>query len=200
MAEQLTYLVTPNFTFRPYVGPIRLGSLIADPTRPHRVLTSVDAETLATKYPRVESVPAYNHEVLRGTKSSVSAAVWARFLQTVSASISGENSKENIRNCTMDELLTEYFVEDPAEEEIQARIAEPKVRTVMKAQGFLGGKPVYMINGIKIAKKLVVKQEGARSISGVLEQVDLLQHLSVMWRLELSLKGVVKQLGTTRRI
>src|SRR4051812_19876255 len=118
MPQPKTYFLAPNFTFKPYTGPIHLGSLIADPFRPHRVLTTVDEEALKTRYPRVERLAEYERSVGRTTDHSISIALWAHFLQTVNSGVSGERSSYKMTDYSMESLETEYFVGDPDEAEI----------------------------------------------------------------------------------
>lgn len=68
----------------------------------------------------------------------------------------------------MDSLETEYFVSDPDQAEIEARVAEPRVRAVMAASGIGFRQPVYMITGIRIAKGFSASTEsGKRNAVGV---------------------------------
>ncbi|KAK3629306.1 hypothetical protein LTR56_013035 [Elasticomyces elasticus] len=169
MADRKTYLVVPNFTFRPYTGSIRLGSIVADPTRPHRILSTVDEHVLAQRYPRIEKVPETANEVTRDASASVSGAVWARFLQVAQTEISGQWSTTRVKKYTMDRMDTEYFVFDPEPGEVEARVAEKAVRKVLRGEGSWARKPVYMVNGVKIAKGLVVNDVTLGSTSGKLE-------------------------------
>ena len=158
MAHQLTYLIAPNFHFIPHTGSIRLGSLLADPCRPHRVLTTIEPSELPDKYPNVEKVFECNHEVTRRGSRDISEALWAKFLDTASGKISGQHGVESLKEYTIDELQTEYFRFDPDMEVLQARVAHQKVQAYMKGS-FGRKKPVYMIDGVKIAKGLVAKHE-----------------------------------------
>ncbi|KAJ4024605.1 hypothetical protein NW752_003169 [Fusarium irregulare] len=151
MAQQPTYLLAPNFTFKPRGGPIALGNIIADPFRPHRVLTTIDEAARAARYPRIETFAELDRTIARGSGHDVAVAVWAQFLQGVGASLSGDRAVEKSTEYTMDKLETEYFVQDPGQAEIEARVKEQKVRGVMA--GTVGHRqPVYMITALKIAK------------------------------------------------
>ncbi|RFN45481.1 hypothetical protein FIE12Z_10243 [Fusarium flagelliforme] len=151
MAQQPTYLLAPNFTFKPRSGPIALGNIIADPFRPHRVLTAIDEAARAARYPRIETFAELDRTIARGSGHDVAVAVWAQFLQGVVASLSGDRAVQKSSEYTMDALETEYFVGDPDQAEIEARVKEPRVRAVMA--GSLGFRqPVYMITAVKIAK------------------------------------------------
>lgn len=160
MAQQPTYLLAPNFHFKPGTGPIALGNIIADPLRPHRALTIVDAGTLKAIYPRVETITDYDRSMTRRTSRDVSMAVWAQFVQTVSAKVSGERGISVHTNYTMDALETAYFVTDPQFEEIEARLKNPRVQAVLKAGSIPGlRQPVYMVTGLMVAKGFAARQE-----------------------------------------
>jgi hypothetical protein len=153
MAQQPTYLLAPNFTFKPRGGPIALGNIIADPFRPHRVLTAIDEAARAARYPRIETFAELDRTIARGSGHDVAVAVWAQFLQGVGASLSGDRAVQKSSEYTMDTLETEYFVQDPDQAEIEARVKEPRVRAVMAGSGRLGFRqPVYMVTALKIAK------------------------------------------------
>lgn len=171
MAQQPTYLLAPNFTFKPRSGPIALGNIIADPFRPHRVLTAIDEAARAARYPRIETFAELDRTIARGSGHNVAVAVWAQFLQGVGASLSGDRAVEKSSEYTMDTLETEYFVQDPDQAEIEARVKEPRVRDAMA--GTLGlRQPVYMVTSLKIAKgfsasTVTGKRKGAGVEAGI---------------------------------
>jgi hypothetical protein len=166
MATQLTYLIAPNHRFRAHDGPIRLGYLIADPTRPHRALSELPDSTLKDKYPQIERVPETKHDVTRGAGSSLGGSVFARFAQVVKLEISGSKTSERESSYTMDGLQTEYFLKDPDDTEIQSRISEPRVKSYMQPKPWLPRKPVYMVSGIMIAQGLVLRSSRNESQQG----------------------------------
>jgi len=55
--------------------------------------------------------------------------------------------------------VTEYFISNPKQTEIKARIAEPRVRAVIKAKGLAFRQPVYIITKLKITKGFAGKRE-----------------------------------------
>ncbi|KAF5700461.1 hypothetical protein FMUND_14319 [Fusarium mundagurra] len=172
MAQQPTYLLAPNFTFKPRSGPIALGNIIADPFRPHRVLTAIDEAARAARYPRIETFAELDRTIARGSGHDVAVAVWAQFLQGVGASLSGDRAIEKSSEYTMDALETEYFVGDPDQAEIEARVKEPRVRAVMASSGLGFRQPVYMVTAVKIAKgfsasTVTGKRKGAGVEAGV---------------------------------
>ncbi|RGP78856.1 hypothetical protein FLONG3_3055 [Fusarium longipes] len=173
MAQQPTYLLAPSFTFKPN-GPIALGNIIADPFRPHRVLTAIDETVLSDRYPRIEAFAELDRTIARGSAHDVAVAVWAEFLQTVGGSLSGDRGLHQSSEYTMDALETRYFVTDPDQTEIEARVKDPRVRKVLAGSGFVLRQPVYMITAIKIAKGLTVsKATGNRKAAGISSGVPI---------------------------
>ncbi|KAJ9151783.1 Aldehyde dehydrogenase, conserved site [Pleurostoma richardsiae] len=150
MASKPTYLLVPNFTFKPENGPIALGNIIADPTRPHRVLSPLQVASLS-RYPRVERFTEYDSRMARDSSRDMSLALWTQFLQGVTAKISGARGGSAVSEYTMDALETIYFISDPSHEEIVARVKEPRVQAAIRS-GLGRRSPVYMVSGLKIAK------------------------------------------------
>ncbi|KAL9618680.1 MAG: hypothetical protein Q9160_006647 [Pyrenula sp. 1 TL-2023] len=170
MAQRPSYLLAPNFHFKPGTGPIALGSIIADPLQPHRAVTSVDEATLRTAYPRVEKITDENRSITRGSNRNVSMAVWAQFVQVVSAKLSGEHSISLRTNYAAEAMETQYFVTDPTLDVIKTRIESPRVQAVIKASGLPGFRhPVYMVTGLVIAKGFTILKEKGRNVGGGVE-------------------------------
>lgn len=170
MARQKTYILAPNFRFKPQSGPIALGNLITDPLRPHRALTAIDADSLEAKYPRIETITEQDHALNRATSHDVSMGVWTQFVQTVGAKISGQRNSTAQTTYTMDSLETMYFITDPSLEEIEARLKVPRVQGFVKASSFPGlRKPVYMVTGLMIAKGFAAREETGKSTGAQVE-------------------------------
>lgn len=170
MAQQPTYILSPNFHFKPGTGPIELGNIISHPLRPHRALTTVDAATLQKNYPPVETFIDYERSITRGRRRDVSISLWAEFLQTVSGKVSGGRGSDIQSNYTMDCLETMYFVADPPLEEIQARLKAPRVQAVIKAGRIPGFRtPVYMVTGLMIARGFTADIENNKRRNGGIE-------------------------------
>lgn len=169
MAPQRTWFLVSNFSHKPNTGPIALGSIIADPFRPHRVLSAVDAEALATRYPSLEKTTNLDHKISRSTGREISTSVWTRYLQFIGGSLSGNLSQEDSENYAMDALETVCFVADPSLVEIEARMKESRVKAVTKSGAFAGIRhPVYLVSGIMIAKGLAISREaGQRQRAGI---------------------------------
>ncbi|KAM0244884.1 hypothetical protein ACHAQJ_010699 [Trichoderma viride] len=160
MAQQLTYLLAPSFRFKPGTGPIALGNIIADPLRPHRALTTVEAETLKREYPRVETITDHNRNMTRSNSLNFSTAVWSQFLQKISAKMSCERGANLQTAYTMGALETAYFVTDPPLDVIEMRLKAPRVQAVIKSSSIPGFRhPVYMVTGLMVARGFAVVQE-----------------------------------------
>lgn len=167
MAQQPTYILAPNFHFKPGTGPIALGNIISHPLRPHRALTTIDEATLHKIYPRIETITDYERTMTRGGQHGISMSLWAEFLQTVSGKISGGRGSDVQSNYTMESLETMYFVTDPPLEEIQARLKAPRVQAVTKASRMPGLRtPVYMVTGLMIAKGFTADVENNKHRNG----------------------------------
>ncbi|KAK5003850.1 hypothetical protein LTR28_009669, partial [Elasticomyces elasticus] len=147
MAQVKTYLLAPNFTFQPG-GPIALGNIIADPSDPTYVLSYLDT---AVSNPEIVSTTELEHNISRSRGGSAHASVWAQFLQTASANISSQGSKDVITRYTTSALETRYFKVYPTDEDVKERIKAEKVQAAIKA-GLFGDQPVYMVTGVKIAR------------------------------------------------
>lgn len=152
MALVKTYLLAPNFTFKPG-GPIALGNILANPLRPHRVLSALDPN--ASFKPEVEIVLDYDYKTTRGKGHGAKLSLWAQFLQTVSAKISAEKDVDALSKYTIDCLETRYFKVGPSVDEVAARLNVPRVQAALRSSIFnlLGtSRPLYIITGLKIAK------------------------------------------------
>lgn len=161
-----TYLLSPKFYFK-RDGPIALGSIVADPFRPHLVLTAVDAGTLAERYPRVETFTDFDQNLMSSQGTGASVSAWLEFLQTASAKIGLAREKHRLDQYTMAQLETEYFLEFPSEEEIKSRVKVDRVRETIKASRLPGARqPVYMVTGRKLAKGFSALHESGKQTSG----------------------------------
>lgn len=155
----LTYILAPSFHFKPGTGPIALGNIVTDPLRPHRALTTVDANLLRETYPRVETYTSRDRSMTHEAHHDLAMSVWGQFLNTISAKVSGGSGANLHSEYTMDTLETVYFVGDPPHEEIEARVRSPRVKAVMKRGRRLKRKPIYMVTGIMVAKGFAAVQE-----------------------------------------
>lgn len=164
MAQIKTYLLAPNFTYKPS-GPIQLGSIIADPLRPTKTLSSKLADSTA---PAVETVIEYDHVLSQGRERSVRTGLWAHFLQSVvGGGVNASRDAEASTTYQIDRLETKYLRDLPSETELRTRLDEPRVRAVISASRVFGRHaPVYMVSGLKIARGLRVADVKKRTIGG----------------------------------
>lgn len=169
MAVELTYLLSPKFYFK-RDGPIALGSIVADPFRPHLVLTAVDAASLAEHYPKIERFTDFDQNLTSSQGTGASVSVWLEFMQAASAKIGLAREKHRLDEYTMTSLETEYFLEFPSAEEIKSRVKVDRVRETIKASGFPGTRqPVYMVTGRKLAKGFSAVHESGKQTSSEAE-------------------------------
>jgi hypothetical protein len=145
---QPSFLLAPNFHFG-RDGPIKLGSIIADPFTPQRYLTTLSENSNLTKYTVQDSAPTFTSSSNR----SKAISAWANLLEVASAKAAASCSNGVEAVYTMKALETVYFDPNEIGAEIQERVKDGVVRDVLK--GNLGGSPVYMITGLKIAKGFV---------------------------------------------
>lgn len=168
--EQRTYILAPNFRIKPSSGTIALGSIVADPLRAHRALTTVEDGRLATEYPRIEKFSEHERNISRSESGELSMAIWAQFVQTISAKVSGSRGLSHESNYSMNTLETTYFVTDPKLKEIESRINTPRIKAIVNP-GWLPGqrKPVYMVTGIMVAKGFTANRQRSKHHSGEVE-------------------------------
>ncbi|KAK4461487.1 hypothetical protein QBC42DRAFT_297692 [Cladorrhinum samala] len=165
--SQPTFLLAPKLSFKPTDAALQLGNIVSDPLRPHRILTSVDAVAFTdrSRYPPIETSADISRSITRGKGTDVSVAVWARFVEFLTAGVSGNTATHVSATYSADSLVTERFARDPGPEEIAVRVSEPRVRSILRGNYFSRPRPVYMITGRIIAKGLEVSSEAAQMTS-----------------------------------
>lgn len=165
--SQPTFLLAPKLSFKPSDTALQLGNIVSDSRRPHRILTSLDPLALAdrSRYPPIETSTDISRAITRGKGRDVSVAIWARFVEFLNAGVSGHAAAHVSAAYTAESLVTERFAQDPYPDEIAVRVAEPRVRCILKGNYFSRAQPVYMITGRIIAKGLVVSNEATQLTS-----------------------------------
>lgn len=168
--EQRTYILAPNFRIKPSSGAIALGSIIADPLRAHRALTTVEDDRLAKDYPRIAKFSEHECNITRSDSGELSMAVWAQLIQMISAKVSGSRGTSHESNYSMDTLETTYFITDPNLEEIESRVNAPRIKAIVNP-GWRPSqrKPVYMVTGVMVAKGFAANRQRNRQHSGEVE-------------------------------
>ncbi|KAF2851861.1 hypothetical protein T440DRAFT_467122 [Plenodomus tracheiphilus IPT5] len=156
-----TYLLAPNFTFEPD-GPLRIGSIIADPLRPTKILHSFQTNPTIAKHVDLDGCYA------RTDSRAVHGEIWAQFLQTASLDLHIDVSQDVQTQYTMDSLITLRLKEDPTDEEATNLVQHPKIKATINA-GLTGSAPVYMITGLKIAKGFKMVRRSERFQEGIFQ-------------------------------
>jgi hypothetical protein len=96
----------------------------------------------------------------------VSLNIWAKFLEVANASIKGDASHRIFESYGKADHEIHYFVEPFTRATAEAITSLPDVKRHIEA-GIFGKKPVYVVSGLRIAKKsFTVKKEVGGSVSG----------------------------------
>lgn len=153
-----TYFLAPNWNCHPG-DQLAIGNIIVNPLKPHRPLTKADpAHTFRISTPSREK----NWKLSVETATTLTASLWAVFLEKININISANRERIKDSHFTMSALETTYLLEDPSPEQIKARCNDPAVKDFMRLDSVLC-KPVYMISGLKVAKDF--KLQGENSLS-----------------------------------
>jgi hypothetical protein len=151
-----TYLLAPNWTFRPG-GPIALGNIIANPFKPHIVLTKPDPDT---PQPKTTTVTETDWRLVDGGGLTLSLGLWANFLESIQVKL-GIDRRTNLKSeYSAETLETTYFEDGITTDHVRDRAKDPIITTLM-TPGSIMSKPVYMVTGIKVAKGFRLSAEAA---------------------------------------
>ncbi|KAK1242346.1 hypothetical protein MKX07_000332 [Trichoderma sp. CBMAI-0711] len=148
-----TYLVAPNWTYRPD-GAIALGNIVLDPFRPQQVL-SKPTKPLPETETSLELNWMHATEKLR----SINVGIWTRMFERLGHKLGPKRNRGQKIVIYMKALETIYFKEMPSMEEIQERVNEEQVRSIL-SRGSIFRCPVYMVTGVKIARGFQIVHEG----------------------------------------
>lgn len=151
-----TYLLAPNWSFRPN-GRIALGNVVVDPFRPHRTVLKADPN----KPLPTDETTEKNWKLSLETATNFNVSLWTKFLEKIDVAASAHRERIKNGHFTMKELVTVALKDDPSDKEISALCNDPNVKEFMKLDSVLC-KPVYMITGLKIAKKFALKGENSK--------------------------------------
>ncbi|KAF9870214.1 hypothetical protein CkaCkLH20_12300 [Colletotrichum karsti] len=157
-----TYLLAPNWNYQ-LDGPIALGSIVADPFKPHRPLSK---PTTDAPIPKTEHSVEHNWKTETEKLRDVNVSLWAQVLNIANLNIGARRSKTTTITFEMSQLDTVYFGEDPSSENIALRARDARVKTALKiGNRFLRG-TVYMVSGLKIARGFKLTQSNATERGG----------------------------------
>ncbi|RSL66888.1 hypothetical protein CEP51_012728 [Fusarium floridanum] len=149
-----TYFLSPNWNFPPG-GRIAIGNIIRNPLKPHLFLTKGGGQPTTSSLER-------RWRLSLETATTKSLTLWGTFLEKIRLGTTAQQDRIKNGKFTMESLETIYLSEDPSPEEIKARCNDPLVREYMRLDSLLCS-PVYMVTGIKVAKRF--KLEGEKSSS-----------------------------------
>ncbi|WYZ37656.1 hypothetical protein EsH8_II_001162 [Colletotrichum jinshuiense] len=158
-----TYILAPNFTYKPN-GPIQLGSIVIDPFRPAKSLSTLKSP------PNFETVVEREHELSRENSRSLNLSIWASFIEAVSSNAGISRSSEGTQTFSIEELETRYLATEILDNDLELlkRLKEPRVMAAIKS-GLFSNAPVYLITGVKVARGLTVRHGTGRSAGGSME-------------------------------
>ncbi|KAF2227151.1 hypothetical protein BDZ85DRAFT_257345 [Elsinoe ampelina] len=156
---QPTYLLAPNFTLHPG-GSLALGSIIEDPFRPTQVRSKLTSQPKIVTHTETETSSS------RSGGKSFHSSIFAQFLATATANLSGDVSKTTSDKYEMESLETSYFDPEITNEEATALVRDDaKVRASING-GRFGRRPVYVVSGLKVAKAFRYNIEVSTSKGG----------------------------------
>ncbi|KAH0490781.1 hypothetical protein TgHK011_002233 [Trichoderma gracile] len=151
--QDATYLVAPNWTYLPG-GSIALGNIVFDPFRPQHVLSK------QTKpLPETETAMEYNWKLETEKLRSVNVGIWTRMFDQLRVKLRPMRNRSQKMTIYMKALETVYFKELPSKAEIQERVNEEEIRSILHRDSIFRY-PVYMVTGIKIARGFQLVHEG----------------------------------------
>ncbi|RYO92387.1 hypothetical protein DL766_000357 [Monosporascus sp. MC13-8B] len=162
LVENPTYILAPNWTFVPG-GPIALGNVIADPSRPHIVLKK-PPKNPATQ-PSVQQVSEKNWRLHLSSQLNLSASLWAQFVELVGLKLGASHGRHARASYSMRELETVYYVEMPDSAFVKELIKDPAVHELMRLDNPFS-RPVYMVTGLKISRGFVLSVDKSGDNSG----------------------------------
>lgn len=142
---QKTFFLAPNFTLHPG-GALALGSVIADPSRPTKILSALPNP------PETDTHVEFDRSLSRQDGTTFHGKTFASFLTSASANLGGEVSKSALSKYDMDSMATVYFKRDVTDDEVtELVLKDSKVRAAINS-GLFGKQPVYVVTGLKVAK------------------------------------------------
>lgn len=159
-----TWFLPPDFTFTPE-GPIKLGTVIAHPSRPTLVLASLPGDS-GIILPKESTIIELNHSHEKSTSRSVSLNILMKFFEVATASAKAEASLKTFESYGIVDHEIRFFVDPFTPSTATAITTLPDVKKHID-KGIFGKKPVYIVTGLRIAKRsFKVKKEIEGNLSG----------------------------------
>lgn len=153
-----TYFLVPGWDFP--IGSIQLGSIIANPSFPHRSFIENDAISIDTK---VHLSDKYDFSTTLDKSKSNKFGLWAQFLQIfgLGAEASVSFDKGSIDTYAFEHMQTSWFL--PSRSFVTACVKNTNVVDFLEQTNFR--KPLYIITGLKMvegASVTTVNNKGRR--------------------------------------
>jgi len=162
LVQNPTYLLAPNWTFPPG-GPIDLGNIIADPFRPHLVLTRPASDG---PQPSIQKVRETDWQLQVDSGLNLTVGLWAKFVDNVGAKIRLQYKHRLGSDYSMVALETVYYTDMPTLAQVQERVKDPDIHELLRLDN-LFSRPVYMVTGLKIARGFRLSSKSSSSDGGV---------------------------------
>lgn len=140
-----TYFLVPGWDFP--IGSIQLGSIIANPSFPHRSFTENDAISIDTK---VHLSDKYDFSTTLDKSKSNKFGLWAQFLQIfgLGAEASVSFDKGSIDTYAFQHMQTSWFL--PSRAFVGGCVKNTNVVDFLEQTNFR--KPLYIITGLKMVE------------------------------------------------
>ncbi|KAF3406267.1 hypothetical protein DPV78_000394 [Talaromyces pinophilus] len=161
-----TWFLPPDFTFTSE-GPIKLGTILAHPSRPTLVLASLLGES-GIILPEESIIVESNHSHEKFTSRSGSLNVWAKFLEMASGSLSTTAGRSFVESYSAVDHEIHSLASPLTSSTAAAIIALPNVKKYIDS-GIFGKKSVYIVTALRIANdSFKVMKEVASNFSGAI--------------------------------
>ncbi|WYZ34585.1 hypothetical protein EsH8_I_000861 [Colletotrichum jinshuiense] len=168
MSEPKTYFILRNTDYKPD-GLIQIGQLIADPRTPYRRIAP-PFKPLPAENLHLSCKKDWSLEKSKGKEGEF--GVFAHFLTAITAETSAHASRDITQSWTAATLETAFLElgEDTDSPYVKASVKEAAVQKWLKREKFLK-KVIYMVTGVKIAKKPGEASYGVSRTTGVAAKV-----------------------------
>ncbi|KAJ1322982.1 hypothetical protein MN608_11836 [Microdochium nivale] len=165
---QRTWFLPPHFAFMPE-GDLALGTVIAHPSRPTRILATLNAEHHPDiVLPEVQSILEENHQHSKSRGLSLGGSFLAKITDLASASAEGSISRSNVKSLGNVDLEVRTFKTSLSAVTLQKIVNLKSVKKHRK-QSLLGNRAFYIITGLRVAKdsfEVLYEKKSEYSASG----------------------------------
>ncbi|PLB39765.1 uncharacterized protein BDW47DRAFT_124101 [Aspergillus candidus] len=168
MSPKKTWFLPPDFTFLEN-GHLKLGTVLAHPKDPTRVLLhsdSISAITPSICLPSTQVLVEPNHGHIDSGSTSVGGKLWANFVQLASASISLDLEwRKSVEYGAVDHEV-HVFNREFTNDALSAIVAQPDVKSFIDS-GLWGKRRIYIVSGLRITTTSMKVMTGRGTARGV---------------------------------